>query len=204
MHFSSLPCVLHAHPSHLELITLLIYDEAYKLWSSPLCRLFQLPDTSSLLGPNVLKHPQSMFFLPCVTLRNKLVFHCEEFLAALPIPKLEDHPFSAVCDCLFNIFTATLHICGPSLWSATRDAPCRGVHKSNSVIFWTALQMQSEWNIQLTAWSIRTRRIFGNTHLQGADLLRQIRSNRTPKITQAEIIFDMVHTIPHSLQATDS
>jgi hypothetical protein len=33
-----------------------------------------------------------------------------ELLAPRPTPKLEDHPLSAVRDCLFNIFTATLHI----------------------------------------------------------------------------------------------
>jgi len=31
-------------------------------------------------------------------------------LAPCPNPKLDDHPFSAVRDCLFNIFSATLHI----------------------------------------------------------------------------------------------
>ena len=31
-------------------------------------------------------------------------------MAPLPTPKLEDHPLSVVCDCLFNIFGATLHI----------------------------------------------------------------------------------------------
>ena len=31
-------------------------------------------------------------------------------LAPHPTPKLEDHPVSAVHDCLFNLFTATLHI----------------------------------------------------------------------------------------------
>jgi len=41
-------------------------------------------------------------------------FYCEELLAPLPTPKLEDHPLSAVCDCLFNIFTATIHIGGHS------------------------------------------------------------------------------------------
>jgi hypothetical protein len=35
-------------------------------------------------------------------------------LAPHPTPKLEDHPLPAVCDCLFNIFTATLHIGGRS------------------------------------------------------------------------------------------
>jgi hypothetical protein len=37
-----------------------------------------------------------------------------------PPPKLEDYPLSAVPDCLFNIFAATLHIWRPSLLSATR------------------------------------------------------------------------------------
>jgi hypothetical protein len=41
--------------------------------------------------------------------RDKLIFHGEELLAPCPTPKLEDHPLSAVCDCLFNIFAATLH-----------------------------------------------------------------------------------------------
>jgi hypothetical protein len=34
-------------------------------------------------------------------------------------PKLEEHPLSAVRDCLFNIFAATLHIWRPSPPSAT-------------------------------------------------------------------------------------
>jgi hypothetical protein len=40
-------------------------------------------------------------------------------LAPRPTPKLEDHPLSAVRDCLFNIFAATLHIWRPSPPSAT-------------------------------------------------------------------------------------
>jgi len=31
-----------------------------------------------------------------------------------PTPKMEDHPLSAICDCLFNIFAVTLHIGGHS------------------------------------------------------------------------------------------
>jgi len=31
-------------------------------------------------------------------------------LAPRPTPKLEDHPLLTVRDCLFNIFTTTLHI----------------------------------------------------------------------------------------------
>ena len=41
--------------------------------------------------------------------RNKDNFYSEELLAPRPTPKLEDHPLSAVCDCLFNIFAATLY-----------------------------------------------------------------------------------------------
>jgi hypothetical protein len=44
----------------------------------------------------------------------KIRFHGEELLAPRPTPKLEDHPLSAVRDCLFNIFAATLHIGGRS------------------------------------------------------------------------------------------
>jgi hypothetical protein len=36
-----------------------------------------------------------------------------------PTPKLEDHPLSVVCDCLFNTFAATLHIWRSSPLSAT-------------------------------------------------------------------------------------
>ena len=42
--------------------------------------------------------------------RNKFNFYGEELSTPRPTPKLEDHPLSDVCDCLFNIFAATLHI----------------------------------------------------------------------------------------------
>jgi len=46
------------------------------------------------------------------TFRNKIRFHGEELLAPRLTHKLEDHPLSAVRDCLFNIYAATLHILG--------------------------------------------------------------------------------------------
>jgi len=44
--------------------------------------------------------------------RNKASFYGEELLAPRPTPKMEDHPLSTVCDTLFNIFAATVHIGG--------------------------------------------------------------------------------------------
>jgi hypothetical protein len=41
-------------------------------------------------------------------------FYGKELLAPRTTPKLEDHTFSAVRDCLFKIFAATLHIGGRS------------------------------------------------------------------------------------------
>jgi hypothetical protein len=53
-----------------------------------------------------------------------IFFFGEELLAPYPTPKLEDHPLLAVCDYLFNIFTATLHIWRPVLHPRPEDAPC--------------------------------------------------------------------------------
>ena len=61
-----------------------------------------------------------------------IVFHGEVLLASRPTPKLEDHPSSAVRDCLFNLFAATLHIGGRSSIRnlRTRHAVVTGTHLS--------------------------------------------------------------------------
>jgi len=48
------PCYIPSPFNLLDLITLIIFDEAYMLRSSSLCSLLQSPTTSSLLGPNIL------------------------------------------------------------------------------------------------------------------------------------------------------
>jgi len=63
-------------------------------------------------------------------------FHGEALLAPRPTPKLEDHPLSAVRDCLFNLFAATLHIGGRSSIRnlRTRHAVVTGTHLSHGKI----------------------------------------------------------------------
>ena len=46
--------------------------------------------------------------------RNMLSFYSEALLAPLPTPKLENHPLSAVLNCLFNKFAAAIHTGGRS------------------------------------------------------------------------------------------
>jgi hypothetical protein len=55
---------------------------------------------------------------------NSLIVYDEEFLAPRLASELEDHPLSAVRDCLFNIFAAG----GRLLHPQPEDAPGRG-HK---------------------------------------------------------------------------
>jgi hypothetical protein len=72
-------------------------------------------------GPSTGPYPEPdrIGTRPFLTFRNKLLFLLWGVVSPTPNPKLEDHPFSAVRDCLFSIFVATLHIWRPSPPSAT-------------------------------------------------------------------------------------
>jgi hypothetical protein len=65
--------------------------------------------------------------------RDDTSFHGEELSAPRPTHKLEDHPLSAVRDCLFSIFAATPHTGGRySIRNLrTRHAVVTGTHLSN-------------------------------------------------------------------------
>jgi len=71
--------------------------------------------------------PRNMY-----SFHNKDSLYGEELLATRLTPKMRDHPLSAVHDCLFNIFAATLHTGGLSsvcrLW--TRHAVMTGTRLS--------------------------------------------------------------------------
>jgi hypothetical protein len=62
----------------------------------------------------------------CVVFRNMVIFYGEELLAPRATPKLEGHPLSALRDCLFNVFAATLYIRRPLVHPQTEDASCSG------------------------------------------------------------------------------
>jgi hypothetical protein len=61
-----------------------------------------------------------------VKFRNMISFLRWGVVSTSPTTKLEGHPLSAVRDCLFNIFAATLHIWRPFRHPQPEDAPCRG------------------------------------------------------------------------------
>jgi hypothetical protein len=94
---------------------------------SPFSHYFIPPRSKYYPQHPVLKHPRSVPFCQRIrpgprlfrTLRNKLGVLRWGVVSPRPTPKLADHPLSALRNCLFNIFAATLHICRPSPPSAT-------------------------------------------------------------------------------------
>ena len=89
-----------------------------------------------LTNSNVPFHCLGLTKIPGPTqqlmLRNKANFYGKELSAPLPNPRLENHPLSAVRDCLSNIFTATLRTAGRSSIRnlRTRHAVVTGTHLS--------------------------------------------------------------------------
>jgi hypothetical protein len=82
--------------------------------------------------------------------RNKIRFNREELWAPCPTPNLEDHPLSAVCDCLLNIFAATLHIGGSSSLRnpRTRHALVTGIRLLNGQKIIQQKYMEQDWQIR--------------------------------------------------------
>jgi hypothetical protein len=84
--------------------------------------------------------------------RNKLIFYGEDLFASRSTTKLEDHPLSALRDCLFNIFAATLHS-----WSASPPSATWG----RTVSWWQGTHLTSAtWGRTMSWWQ--------GTHLTSA------------------------------------
>jgi hypothetical protein len=67
--------------------------------------------------------------------RNRFIFYGEWLLAPRPTPKLEDHPLSAVCDCLFSVSAGDLHGSRPYLYPRYEDEPWRGeIHMTLQIL----------------------------------------------------------------------
>ena len=79
-------------------------------------------------------------------------FHGEVLSAPRPTPKLEDHLLSAVRDCLFNIFAATLHFGGRSSIRnlRTRHAVVTGTHLSHGHITTTYTNRELAKELDIT------------------------------------------------------
>jgi hypothetical protein len=90
------------------------------------------PDPHILLGST--KVSVQVRGIVCEHFVTKIRFHGKGLLAPRQTPKLEAHPLSAVRDCLFNIFAATLHTGGRSSIRnlRTRHAVVTGTHLSHS------------------------------------------------------------------------
>jgi hypothetical protein len=74
--------------------------------------------------------PESL--LPCledpwmlfVILPNKFMYYGEELLGSRPAPNPENHPLSAIRECLLVLSVDTLHELEAVLYPQPEDAPC--------------------------------------------------------------------------------
>jgi hypothetical protein len=91
----------------------------------------------------------------CEYFVTKIRFH-GELLAHRPTPKLEDHPLSAVCDCLFNIFAATLHTGSRSSIHnlRTRHTVVTGTHDSTNSTFTNSSRFHAFNGLQVLPFSV--------------------------------------------------
>ena len=80
-------------------------------------------------------------------------FYSVMLIASRQTPKLENHSWSAVQDCLFNIFTTNPHI-----WRPTPPSATQGTH--HAMVTGTPLTLREKSRLRVFEYRI-LRRIFG-------------------------------------------
>jgi len=113
-------------------------------------------------------------------------FYREGLLAPRPNPKLEDHPSSAVRDCLFNLFVATLLIGGRSSIHnlRTRHTVVTGSHTFKVYIYYCHYRMRNVGYLQKTSKCIK------NSKVRRSDKLKPVGNTQNMRLlcaTQAMI-----------------
>jgi uncharacterized membrane protein len=87
------------------------------------------------------------------------MFYREGLLAPRPTPKLEDHPLSAVHDCLFNLFAATLHIGGRS--------SIRNLRKRHAVVTGTHYTWKGGLEYRNWLWRVTAHTVATGSYVKG-------------------------------------
>jgi hypothetical protein len=112
-----------------------------------LCRflMFQVPYLISKFCSLCCLPKESVQVLGSLGSFGTVTFFCSKGLLALPwATKLEAHPLSAICSCLFSVFAAILHTWRPSpqlaSWGCTmmwwQGSTWYGFHKSFIIACW--------------------------------------------------------------------
>ena len=107
-HLSSKKNFFFENRAIYEILTYLLHSPSWE------ANWFASSQEIPLISPNPKVHYRTQKRPPEESSRmwvflNRNVLR-EGLLATRPNPKLKDHPFSAVSDCLFNLFAATHHI----------------------------------------------------------------------------------------------
>jgi hypothetical protein len=121
MNFSSVPCVLHARPSHPPW-----FDRTINIWCSVQVMKLLIMQSS----------PVSRYLLPLksryrVTFRNNLVLCGKKLSAPRPTPKLQDHPWSAVRDVIHS-YLPCLEVVSSIRNSRTRHVVMTRTHMTDN------------------------------------------------------------------------
>jgi hypothetical protein len=111
----------------LRLLSLLNYSLLHIKFMSLWISEHNISPPDSICSARISSLSGDLYLLPSqwygVTFCNMQISWNEYLLASCPTLKLEDHPLLAVCNCLLNIFTATLNIWRPFPPSTTWGHP---------------------------------------------------------------------------------